>query len=443
MKNAKATRLTWTAVFLALAGVSGWFVYRRAPLAGAAVVGGLVGSVLLVMLVGSVRAIAGRIVEWWHIAGARLGREPRDGRRTALMGPLRGHGALEAPFSRESCLLYSYEIMAVDVSGRETSLRKAYDGFATVPLSIEHGPERISILAMPELLSVPATPLKSAAAQANATLFIGNTTFAPTGTEAPDVSHTDGRIRRDHRHDPVPDSIGVSTLVERLVRTDTNVCAIGTYNADRRALVAPVRLRTGGSFVIGAAWRIVNAVIGTAILAAIALAAGALFCANFPIDAVEQLHPNWTLSWWEVDLDRFVERHVRMPMTRAGMLTSSGFRLQSLCDGCAQGRLEIDGRTIELKHAAYAGGTSVHLSAKPGDRDGVTLTGSNRVVLTVDGKSAEVPSSWLFPYDVVTALGSNGEYAGRITVIAADGWIRCRVSFNTRVDADAWLRRAR
>lgn len=38
-----------------------------------------------------------------------------------------------------------------------------------------------------------------------------------------------------------------------------------------------------------------------------------------------------------------------------------------------------------------------------------------------------------------TSLGSHGEYAGRVTVIAPDRSIRCRVHFNTRVDADAWL----
>ncbi|MFL6278888.1 MAG: hypothetical protein ACJ731_02145 [Vicinamibacterales bacterium] len=50
-----------------------------------------------------------------------------------------------------------------------------------------------------------------------------------------------------------------------------------------------------------------------------------------------------------------------------------------------------------------------------------------------------MPRSWLQPNDIETSLGSNGEYAGRVTVIAPHGGIRCRVTFNTRVDADAWL----
>jgi hypothetical protein len=104
-------------------------------------------------------------------------------------------------------------------------------------------------------------------------------------------------------------------------------------------------------------------------------------------------------------------------------------------------RLEIDGRIVELHHAAYAGDQTIHLSPRPGHRDGVTLTRRDRVVLTIDGKSAAVPASWLQPNDIETSLGSNGEYEGRITVIAPDGWIRCRVSFKTRVDAGAWLPR--
>jgi hypothetical protein len=130
-----------------------------------------------------------------------------------------------------------------------------------------------------------------------------------------------------------------------------------------------------------------------------------------------------------------------MPLAEAGVLSTQGYYLQEVCDGCANGRLEIDGRTVELRHARYAGGRTVHLSAKPGDRDGVTLTGSDEVVLTVNGKSAPVPDSWLQPNDIQTSLKQDGEYAGRVTVIAPERWIRCRVYFKTRVDPDAWLSR--
>jgi hypothetical protein len=53
-----------------------------------------------------------------------------------------------------------------------------------------------------------------------------------------------------------------------------------------------------------------------------------------------------------------------------------------------------------------------------------------------------VPKSWIQRGDVETSLGTDGDYSGRVTVMAPDGWIRCRVYFKTRVDPDAWLRPA-
>lgn len=429
-------------MFLALAGLSAWFVYRRAPWFSAAAIGGFMGGVTLVVAFSWIGAVLTRMAEWGRIVRARLRQEPRDGKRTAIIGTLRGKGELTSPFTRERCILYSYEILAPEVGTRESTERKVYEGFAMVPLSIEHDTERTRILAQPELPKLPPTPPKSGAGGWSVRRFVENTTFVPApaaSAEKKDLSHTDGHLRLDYRHDPAVKNLDTCRTVEHLVRAETTVCALGTYRADRHALVAPVTLRTGTAFGIAAAWRVVNAVLASAFVAAIAIVAVAVFCANFPLDAVEQSHPQWTINWWEIDLERFVDQHVRTPLVRSGMLSSPGYRLQQVCDGCAKGRLEIDGRpAVELKHARYVGGRSVHLSAKPGDRDGVTLTGE-RVVLTLDGKAADIPPSWLQPNDIETSLDSNGQYAGRVTVIAPDGWIRCRVSFNTRVDADAWL----
>lgn len=436
------TCLTWTAVFLGLAGASGWFVSRRAPGGVPMIVGGLIGGLILLIALSWLRTIFARFIEWGMIVRARSGGEPRDGKRTAIIGTLHGYGELTAPFGRERCVLYSYEIATRDVVDGESTERKAYEGFAMVPLSIEHGVERTRILAKPELPSLPSTQTKSRMAEANAKQFVESTTFVPAppaSAAEPDLSHTDGHLRFDHQRPPIETNIGACRLSETVLLGNTNVCALGTFRADRRALIAPVTLRTGSSFAIDAAWRVVRAAVATAIFSAIALVAAAVFCANFPIDAAEQAHPERALAWWEIDLERFVHKHVRTPLVRSGMLSSSGFYLQEVCDGCARGRLEVDGRAVELKHATYAGGRSVHLSAAPGDPNGVTLIDGDRVVLTLDGKSAEVPASWLQPTDIETALGSHGEYEGRVTVIAPDRWIRCRVSFKTRVDADAWL----
>ncbi|HEX7154115.1 MAG TPA: hypothetical protein VF618_21690 [Thermoanaerobaculia bacterium] len=441
MKSAKATCLVWTVLFFVLAGAAGWFVYRRAPDGSVAFFGGFGGGVLLIIVLSWIVAIPVRLAEWWLIVRARFGAEPRDGKRAAIIGPLRGYGELQSPFRRERCVLYSYEIITRDVHDGETTERRMYEGFAMAPLSIEHGVERVRILARPAIPKLPVTHAKSRTHEANAKHFVESTTFAPAPMKVtePDLSHSDGHYRYDHHRAPLETNFGACVLNESVLLPNTNVCALGIYRADRRALLAPVTLRTGASFAIGAAWRVVNAAIALVIFSAITLAAAAVFCANFPIDALEQAHPQWTLDWWEVDLERFVDQRVRPPMIAAGMLDEPGYRLQEVCDGCADGLLVVDGRTIDLKHARYTGGRSVHISPQPDATDGVTLTG-NHVTLTIDGKSAGVPASWLQKNDIQTSLGENGDYAGRVTVMAPDGSIRCRVHFRTRVEAEAWLR---
>ncbi|HYC60204.1 MAG TPA: hypothetical protein VEK79_11635 [Thermoanaerobaculia bacterium] len=220
-------------------------------------------------------------------------------------------------------------------------------------------------------------------------------------------------FRRSGSEPPDPDAPGRAHQVERQV-------------------VEELEQHTGISYGLRAAGRVVTATIAAVIFNAIAIIVVAVFCALFPPQADD-------LRWWEIDVERFFDQKVRTPLVASGVVSSRGNRLQELCEGCADGRLEIDGQTTELKHATYRGGRAVHLSAAPNDRDGVTLDGE-RVVLTRNGKSVDVPASWLQPSDIQTSLSEQGQYAGRLTVIAPEGWIRCRVSFNARVDAKAWLR---
>lgn len=429
MKSPKFTCLIWSAAFLTLAAASGWFVYRRVPEAGAAFFGGLIGGVLLIIALSWFSTIPERIGDWLRIVSAKFGGEPRDGKRAAIIGTLRAHGELTSPITRERCALYAYEMSSTYRRGKTSGVRTAYEGFAMVPLSIEHGAERTRILAKPEL-SLTAKRSSDQASRTNAKVYVDNAKFSPASKDEHDLSHGDGHLRFDYFREPLEKNIDACSLSEKTLQAETTVCAIGEYNSDRRALLAPVTLRAGSAFAIGAAWRIVNAAIAGSIFAAIALIAAAIFCVNFPLDAAE--YSGRTFEWWEIDVERFVDARIRMPLHEAGMLSTPGFYLQDLCEGCALGTFEMNGRTIELKHASRLGERTVHLSATPNDGDGVTLD-RGKVILTIDGKSAPVPASWLQENDIATSLGSDGEYAGRVTVVAPDRSIRCRVSFNTRL----------
>lgn len=440
-KASKPRCLFWTVVFLTLAGASGWFVYRRAASGSEAFFGGFAGGIILLIVFSWLSAIPARIAEWLLILRTRLGGEPRDGKRAAIIGTLRSHGELETPFTKKRCVLYTYEVTFTERAGSETRMVKAYDGFGMVPLSVEHDVERTRILAKPAVPRMKKEEPKTPAELAAARHYIEHTTFTPGADAAideDDLSRTDGRLRYDYRRKHV-DDLAECSFMERRFEGDVPVCVLGEYHADRHALLGPVTLRTGRNFAIEAAWRVVNAGIALAFAVFIAVVAAAFFCASYPLDAVEQSHPQWNLQWWEIDLERFVARNVRPRLTNAGMLTPPGYHLQDVCEGCAKGRLEIDGRVIELKHAAYQGARTVHLSSGPGARDGVTFLDKDRITLTVNGKTATVPPSWLQPGDVETSLDEHGEFAGRITVIAPDRSIRGRVTFKARVDARAWL----
>jgi hypothetical protein len=431
----------WLGLFAACAAVSGWFTWRRAPSGIELIAGPFIGGIVLVIVLSWISGTFRRIAEWWLIVRARLGSEPRDGRYVALVGTLHGYGELSTPFTRQRCAAYSYEAVIKDIAEGESTERTVYEGFAMVPLSIEHGVSRTRILARPGLPTLEKVPVRSRTAEANAKAFVENTKFLPASASSkePDLSNGDGHLRVDYERPPHETNLGACRLSERVLLADTSVCALFTYRADRRALVAPVILRTGTSHGVDAAWRIVRAVLAFAFAFTIAVVIVAVFCANYPIDAVEHFHPTRTFAWWEIDFERRIERQVRAPLVRAGVLDAGGFYLPELCDGCARGRLEMNGRAIDLRHARYVGNRAVHLSASPGARDGVTLVGKDRVVLTVDGKSADVPASWLQPKDIVTALGSHDDYSGRVTVMAPDRSIRCRVAFQATVNDDDWL----
>jgi len=448
VKNEKLNCLLWLVVFVALCGGCGWFVWRRAAQTTPAVIGGLVGGILALIVVSWLLAIPTRIGEWLLVIRARMGSEPRDGKKVAIIGTLRGNGTLAAPFSHKTCVAYSYEMrtQVVTRSGNKTTIQnlKAYDGFSTVQLAVEHGAgtDRTRILAIPAV-DLDDTEPTDMTARLNAQQYVETTQWNDGVTTVnDDLTASDGHVRRDDRLRADAD-VAACALVEKILPGNIPVCAIGRYAEDKRALVAPVMLRRGETYAIQMGWRVFRAALGVVVFGAIFIAAALIFCANYPLDAAEAAHPDWNLSWREIEFDRFIETQVRAPMVKAGMLSErSGFYLQEVPYDTAKGELIVNGRTIELRHSAYVGDRAVHISARPDDPDGITLKRGDRVVVTVDGKDLNIPTSWWQPNDVVTSLGSGpvADYAGRITIMAPDRWLRARVTFRTRVNTDDWLR---
>jgi hypothetical protein len=230
------------------------------------------------------------------------------------------------------------------------------------------------------------------------------------------------------------------------------VCVLGRYSEERRALVpdpdalvnaATIRTGTPASFRRGAVMKAVWSVVGVVICSALVTGAAILFAVNVPMDASEQMNPGRRFFWQEVKLERWLDREVRLPLVKSGTLTTPGMYFLELCAPCATGRLEANGRVVELKYAGAWENEStmeVHLAAAEGEKDGVTVTfdrkaRSSRTVVTMNGRDFQIPEEWTLPNDVQTAMGSDQFLDGRVNVLAPNDSIRLRAAFRTPVEA--------
>jgi hypothetical protein len=84
-------------------------------------------------------------------------------------------------------------------------MKKSYDGFAMLPLTIEHGGERTRLLAKPEV-KLPINQPRGKETEENALAYMRSTAFTEPplpNAPPPDLSQTDGHLRLDdpwHHH---------------------------------------------------------------------------------------------------------------------------------------------------------------------------------------------------------------------------------------------------
>lgn len=207
---------------------------------------------LLAAGVGALCAMAlfGAAGNWWHgrrdaaaFRRAIRGVAPRDGSLTVVSGPIRPLGApLSAPFSGRACVAYEYDVLPR--AGGETV---AHDltGVAMTPSVVEAAHGGVRLLGFPLLDEFPRTERADSAWRERAERYVAETTFEPMqglrvvkllAMLEDALADADGAVRKDCRlaADPVP--LGDRVLRERVVEVGQQVCAIGLYRADLRAL---------------------------------------------------------------------------------------------------------------------------------------------------------------------------------------------------------------
>ena len=173
---------------------------------------------------------------------------PVDGQLAAVAGAMRPLGApLTSPFSGAPCVAYEYEVMSQERVRRGQSASRPCDiaGFAMTAAAIETPHGGVRLLGFPILDEFPKEH-GDARARARAEQYAAATTFeASQGLRAfkliaefdDALADDDGVVRKDFRLTEGPIPFDRRTLNERVVRPGQPVCALGRYDASKRALV--------------------------------------------------------------------------------------------------------------------------------------------------------------------------------------------------------------
>jgi hypothetical protein len=172
---------------------------------------------------------------------------PADGRLVAIAGPIRPLGApLTSPFSGQPCVAYEYEVMKREKTQRGGTTSSAdVAGFALAASTVDSPHGGVRLLGFPILDQFPQTNWGQEARKA-AERYVAATTFESARglrgvkllsafDEA--LSDDDGVVRKDFRLREGTIPFDKRQLQERVVKVGQEVCALGRYDAQKRALV--------------------------------------------------------------------------------------------------------------------------------------------------------------------------------------------------------------
>ena len=180
------------------------------------------------------------------LARAARREAPADGQLVAAAGPMRPLGApLTSPLGGEPCVAYEYEVLSRERVGQGKNAQRPCDiaGFAMTAASIDTPQGGVRLLGFPILDEFPQ---EQRHAHARAEQYAAATTFeAAQGlgalklfSEFDDaLTDDDGVVRKDFRLTSGPIPFDKRLLNERVVEVGQQVCALGRYDAARRALV--------------------------------------------------------------------------------------------------------------------------------------------------------------------------------------------------------------
>jgi hypothetical protein len=217
-------------------------------------IGVIAGSLLWIALACAWVAVR-TMRERARLAAASRGERPRDGKQAVLVGRLEAVGPrLTSPFHGTPCVAYRYQVLLDTGAGRRRRVAECYRGVGLTPAVLVTRTGNYRLLAVPEFEGEFTTAARDTAL-ANATAYIGRTTFSPAagGRELEARwSDADGEYRSDVTWvSGPPIDLGQCQFQEAHVPPVAEVTLIGLYSQDRGGIVAnpnwgtPTRLLLG------------------------------------------------------------------------------------------------------------------------------------------------------------------------------------------------------
>ena len=235
-------------LFGALFALYFWFFTRHFDWPGNLLAAGL-GSLFGAMGLSSI----GNLLWAWRDTAAfrRAARKAplTNGSLVVVAGHIRPLGApLTSPFSGRPCVAYEYEVVQQLPSrkGQTSSQSTDIAGFAMAASAIDTPDASVRLLGFPLLDEFPQSRDSGPDVAARARQYAGSAPFeAMRGLGAlkmfasfdDALADADGAVRKDFRMTEEAIPFERRTLGERIVEVGQEVCALGRYDAEKRALV--------------------------------------------------------------------------------------------------------------------------------------------------------------------------------------------------------------
>lgn len=223
-------------------------------------------------------------------------------------------------------------------------------------------------------------------------------------------------------------------IAHKAAKAGAEVCAIGRYSMDRRALILDRNLERAEGMLGRRFNAMGGALMNVMVMTAIVVTAFTAFFAAVPLDFAEErvagLHP----SWLEIGAEEWVETNVRTPLLTAGMpMLVQAEPGASLQPGQARGRIRSGAREANVTRAAAERlRDEIAIRFYDGDRQvGLMTVAPNGALIGLTLLTEDIDPETGEQVKLVFRKFDGDQAAGRVSLVK-EGVPVCRVVFRVQ-----------